>query len=520
MQIDMSNAQVMKDESGRPFIIVRDQAKKKRIHGIEAVKSHIIAARTVANIVRTSLGPRGLDKILLSPDGDITVTNDGATILGQMEISNNVAKLLVQLSKSQDDEIGDGTTGVVVLAGALLEQAADLIDKGIHPIRIADGFDKACEVAVAELDRISDVIPFSREKTQNLVNVARTSLGSKIVSKVQDQFAQIAVDAVLSVADLKRKDVDFELIKVDSKPGGSLEDSLLIKGVIVDKDFSHPQMPSEVRDAKLAILTCAFEPPKPKTKHKLDITTVEEFKRLQTYEQTKFTEMIEQIKATGANVVICQWGFDDEANHLLLQHKLPAVRWVGGPEIELIAIATNGRIVPRFEDLSAEKLGRAGVVREMSFGTTREKMLVIEECANPRAVTVFVRGSNKMIIDEAKRSLHDALCVVRNLVRDDRVVYGGGAAEIACSLAVEDAATKSPGLEQYAMRAFADALDSVPMALAENSGLSPIETLAAVKSRQVREGNSRLGVDCMGTGSNGKFLTGRLCHSLSPPVQG
>ncbi|KAK5078898.1 T-complex protein 1 subunit epsilon [Lithohypha guttulata] len=502
MQLDMSNAQVMKDEQGRPFIVVRDQGKKKRIAGTEAVKQHIVAARTVANIVKTSLGPRGLDKILISPDGDITITNDGATILGQMEISNHIAKLLVELSKSQDDEIGDGTTGVVVLAASLLEQAADLIDKGIHPIRIADGYDQACEVAVAHLDEISDEIPFTRENTTNLLKVAKTSLGSKIVSKAHDQFAQIAVDAVMSVADLERKDVDFELIKVDGKSGGALEDSLLVKGVIIDKDFSHPQMPDEVRDAKIAILTCAFEPPKPKTKHKLDITSVEEFKRLQQYERQKFEEMIQQIKDTGANLAICQWGFDDEANHLLLQNKLPAVRWVGGPEIELIAIATNGRIVPRFEDLSPEKLGKAGVVREMSFGTTREKMLVIEECANTRAVTVFVRGSNKMIIDEAKRSLHDALCVVRNLVRDNRVVYGGGAAEIACSLAIEDAAANNAGLEQYAMRAFADALDAVPMALAENSGLSPIEALAAVKSRQNNEKNSKLGIDCMQTGSN------------------
>lgn len=217
------------------------------------------------------------------------------------------------------------------------------------------------------------------------------------VSKSHDQFAKIAVDAVLSVADLQRKDVDFELIKVDGKVGGALEDSLLVKGVIVDKDFSHPQMPDEVQDAKLAILTCPFEPPKPKTKHKLDITSVEEFKKLQDYEKEKFTEMIDQLKESGANLVICQWGFDDEANHLLLQNKLPAVRWVGGPEIELIAIATNGRIVPRFEDLSADKLGTAGRVREMTFGTTREKMLVIEECANSRAVTVFIRGSNKMV---------------------------------------------------------------------------------------------------------------------------
>ena len=469
------------------------------------MKSHILAARTVSTIVKTSLGPRGLDKILISPDGDITVTNDGATILGQMEISNHIAKLLVSLSQSQDAEIGDGTTGVVVLAGALLEQASDLIDKGIHPIRIADGYDAACEIAVRELDSISDTIAFSRESTENLVKVAKTALGSKIVSKAHDLFANIAVDAVLSVADLDRKDVDFELIKVDTKVGGSLEDTTLVKGVIVDKDFSHPQMPSEVKDAKLAILTCAFEPPKPKTKHKLDITTVAEYNELQKYEQAKFTEMIKQIKDTGANVVICQWGFDDEANHLLLTNQLPAVRWVGGPEIELIAIATNGRIVPRFEDLTADKLGKAGVVREVSFGTTREKMLVIEDIPRSRAVTAFIRGSNKMIVDEAKRSLHDALCVVRNLVKDDRIVYGGGAAEIACSIAVEKAAFETESLEQYAMRAFSDALDAIPMALAENSGLSPIETLSALKARQGKgEGKGRLGVDCMLTGSNGQ----------------
>ncbi|KAF8604278.1 hypothetical protein BDV93DRAFT_537860 [Ceratobasidium sp. AG-I] len=488
------------DEYGRPFIIVREQAKKTRSHGIEAIKSHILAARTVANIVKTSLGPRGLDKIMISPDGEITVTNDGATILGQMEVEHQIARLLVQLSKSQDDEIGDGTTGVVVLAGALLEQSEALLDRGIHPIRIADGFEKACAVAVDHLDKISDQVEFSKDNTENLLKTAMTSLGSKIVSKAHQKFAQIAVDAVLSVADLQRRDVDFELIKVDGKLGGALEDTALVQGVVVDKDFSHPQMPRSVSDAKLAILTCPFEPPRPKTKHKLDITSVEEYKKLREYEKEKFNDMIKRVKDTGANLVICQWGFDDEANHLLMQNELPAVRWVGGPEIELIAIATNGRIVPRFEDLTADKLGTAGIVREVSFGTTRDKMLVIEECANSRAVTVFVRGSNKMIIDEAKRALHDAICVVRNLVVDNRVVYGGGAAEISCSVAVAKAADEIPSIEQYAMRAFASALDAIPLALAENSGLSPIETLAEVKSRQINEGVSAFGIDCNGKG--------------------
>ncbi|KAG9096099.1 T-complex protein 1 subunit epsilon [Ceratobasidium sp. 370] len=483
------------DEYGRPFIIVREQAKKTRSHGLEAIKtsvegtpcqSHILAARTVANIVKTSLGPRGLDKIMISPDGEITVTNDGATILGQMEVEHQIARLLVQLSKSQDDEIGDGTTGVVVLAGALLEQSEALLDRGIHPIRIADGFEKACAVAVDHLDKISDRVEFSKENTENLLKTAMTSLGSKIVSKAHQKFAQIAVDAVLSVADLQRRDVDFELIKVDGKLGGALEDTALVQGVVVDKDFSHPQMPRSVSNAKLAILTCPFEPPRPKTKHKLDITSVEEYKKLREYEKEKFNDMIKRVKDTGANLVICQWGFDDEANHLLMQNDLPAVRW-------LIAIATNGRIVPRFEDLTADKLGSAGIVREVSFGTTRDKMLVIEECANSRAVTVF-------IIDEAKRALHDAICVVRNLVVDNRVVYGGGAAEISCSVAVAKAADEIPSIEQYAMRAFASALDAVPLALAENSGLSPIETLAEVKSRQINEGMSAYGIDCNGRG--------------------
>lgn len=322
------------------------------------------------------------------------------------------------------------------------------------------------------------------------------------VSKCHEQFADIAVNAVLSVADLERKDVDFELIKVDGKLGGSLEDTLLVRGVVVDKDMSHPQMPREVHDAKIAILTCAFEPPRPKTKHKLDITSVEEYEKLKSYEREKFEHMIKQVKDSGANMVVCQWGFDDEANHLLLQNQLPAVRWVGGPEIELIAIATNGRIVPRFEDLAPEKLGHAGVVRELTFGTTKDRMLVIEECANTRAVTVFVRGGNKMIIDEAKRSLHDAMCAVRNLVRDNRVVYGGGAAEISCSLAISKVADEISTIEQYAMRAFADALDATPLALAENSGLPPIETLAEVKAQQATTGNHQLGVDCLYKGSN------------------
>ncbi|GFO30319.1 T-complex protein 1 subunit epsilon [Plakobranchus ocellatus] len=389
-----------------------------------------------------------------------------------------------------------------MLAGALLEQSEKLLDRGIHPIRISDGYEMAAKIATEKLDKISETFAVDLKEKEPLVQLAMTTLGSKIVNRCHRQMAEIAVDAIMSVADFDRKDVDFELIKVEGKVGGKLEDTMLVKGVVVDKDMSHPQMPKVVKDAKIAILTCPFEPPKPKTKHKLDVTSVEDYQKLREYEKEKFESMVQMVKETGANLVICQWGFDDEANHLLLQRELPAVRWVGGPEIELIAIATGGRIVPRFEELTQEKLGKAGIVRELSFGTTRERMLVIEDCHNSRAVTIFIRGGNKMIVEEAKRSIHDALCVIRNIVRDNRIVYGGGAPEIAASLAVQEAAESISTLEQYAVRSFAEALESVPLALAENSGLSPIHTLAEVKSRQVKEKNPFLGIDCLRKGTN------------------
>ncbi|XP_026883877.2 T-complex protein 1 subunit epsilon [Electrophorus electricus] len=490
------------DEYGRPFIIIKDQEKKSRLTGLDALKSHIMAAKAVATTLKTSLGPNGLDKMMVDKDGEVTVTNDGATILSMMDVDHQIAKLMVELSKSQDDEIGDGTTGVVVLAGALLEQAEQLLNRGIHPIRIADGYDQAARTAIEHLDKIGDSFLVDPSNTEPLIQTAMTTLGSKVINRCHRQMAQIAVNAILTVADMDRRDVDFELIKMEGKVGGKLEDTQLIKGVIVDKEFSHPQMPKVLKDTKIAILTCPFEPPKPKTKHKLDVTSVDDYKALQKYEKEKFQEMIQQVKQNGANLAICQWGFDDEANHLLLQNGLPAVRWVGGPEIELIAIATGGRIVPRFCELTPEKLGMAGLVRELCFGTTKDRMLVIEECKNSRAVTIFIRGGNKMIIEEAKRALHDALCVIRNLVRDNRIVYGGGASEIACALAVNEAAEKCPSLEQYAMRAFADALEVIPMALAENSGLNPIQTMTEVRARQVKENNSALGIDCLRLNTN------------------
>lgn len=483
------------DEFGRPFIIIKEQAQKKRLKGIEAYKSNIAAARTVANTIRTSLGPKGMDKMLVSPDGDVLVTNDGATILEKMEIAHPIARLLVELSHSQDNEIGDGTTGIVVLAGALLEQAQNLIDKGLHPLNITNGFEKACEIACQRLEEISEEVDINLNNHENLKLAAMTSLGSKVVSKNQRKLAEIAVNAVLSVADLERRDVNFELIKVLGKTGGGLDDTCLIDGVVIDKNFSHGQMPKEVKDAKICIITSPFEPPKPQTKHNINISTAKDYKKLYQTEQNFFYDMVKKVKDSGANVVLCQWGFDDEANHLLLQNELSAVRWVGGVDIELIALTTGGRIIPRFAEITPEKLGKSSSVRELSFGTTNEKMLVIES-SKSKSVTILVRGGNNMIVDEAKRSIHDSLCVVRNLIKCNKIVYGGGSPEIAASIAINRAADNITGVEQYAVRAFADALEQVPTVLADNSGLWPIEAVAEVKATQIKTDNPRIGVDC------------------------
>jgi len=390
---------------------------------------------------------------------------------------------LAELSASQDNEIGDGTTGVVVLAGAILDQAMKLLEKGIHPLKIADGFETACDIAVARLEEIQEELDISKNDYAKLRSCAKTALGSKVVSKCQEHYADLAVKAVLHVADMERRDVNFDLIKIVSKAGGSLEDSSFIDGIVIDKEFSHPQMQKINRDAKVCILTCPFEPPKPKTKHGLEIKSAADYERLIQMESNYFTDMVARVKDSGADVVLCQWGFDDEANHLLFQNGIPSVRWVGGVEIELLAIATGARIIPRFEEITAEKLGVAGSIEEKAFGTSGDKIILIKDCANSKAVTVMIRGGSRTICDEAKRCLHDAICVVRNMVKNRNVVGGGGATELACSIAVSKKADQIRGVEQYAVRAFAEALEEIPLTLAENSGYNPIEYVSTLREQ-------------------------------------
>ena len=454
------------------------------------------------------MGPKGMDKMLISQDGEVTVTNDGATIVENMNIEHPIAKLLVELSKSQDDEIGDGTTGVVVLAGALLEQAQKLLDKGLHPLQIIEGFDKGCEYAIENLDNIKKVVKFKENNYEDLKKAAKTALCSKVISKYQDKFADIAVNAIMAVADLARKDVNFDLIKIVGKVGGNLDETQLIEGIVLDKEMSHPQMPKKINDASICILNIPFEPPKPKSKYNIDIKTAEDYKKLYQTEQNYFKTMVENVKASGANFVICQWGFDDEANHLLMHNNLPAVRWVGGAEIEQIALATGGRIINNFSDIKKEKLGSARVIKEITVGTKNQKMIVIEDCPKKKAITILVRGGSSMIVDEAKRCLHDALCVVRNMLKDNKIVYGGGATEVSCALYVADKADNTASLDQYAIRAFAEALEVIPISLAENSGYNGIEYLANLKAKQKKENNPCYGVDCSKEGTMNMMTQG------------
>lgn len=481
------------DELGRAFEVPDSQ----QLAGSDVSAAHAHVLETIASLLATSLGPNGMDKVILSSDNEITMTNDGATILNGMEMTRNpVSQLVVELSNAQDEEIGDGTTSIVILASALLAQARVLIQKGIHPIKISEGYELAVRRACEYLESIGEP---AEDVRGFMIKAAKTSLGSKIVNKALDKFAEICTEAVLSVCDQERKDMDFDLIKIEKKIGLDLGDTALIKGVVINKEFSHPQMRKEVRNARIAILSCPFEPPKVKTKHNLLISTVEDYRNLEVYESRKFLEMIECVKKVGADVVVSQWGFDDEANSLLMDNDLPAIRWVGGSDLEAIALHTNGSIVARFEDLREEDLGR-GTVRELSLGTEDEKVIIIT--SESKAGTILIRGGTEMAMEEAKRCVRDALCAARNVLLDPRVVYGGGSSELAVSIFLQKESQKVRGEDAEALLAFSRALEEIPLNLAKNSGHDAMRYVAELKSMQCASGDYTLGVDCLGGGSN------------------
>lgn len=469
-------------------------SKDKNVFSI--IKRNINEVLNLSAILKTSFGPLGLDKVIKETSGNIIISNDGATILSKAKMKGEIRKMLAELSLSQDNEVGDGTTGAVILTGALLEQAEKLLDKGIHPIRIAEGFNYATDICMEFLLQQSQHLFGDLSDYSFLLSASMTAMNSKVINRSKKKLAEICAKAVLVVSDLSRKEVNLDLIKIEGKVGANLENSMLIKGNLLNKEWSHPQMPKNIEDARICIITHPLEPPKPKNKHEIEIENVRAFKELEKTEIEFFYSIVSQLKNSGANVLVCQWGFDDEGNHLLLRNKISAIRWVSGLEIELIAISCGAQIVPRFNEITSSTLGFCGRIREFCIGTEFDRYLIFEDCPSAKSVTILIRGGSEMIIEEAKRAIIDAMSVVRNLIRDSRIVTGGGSIEMACAIKISNEAENSIGLKHYVLSAYSEALKTIPYVLAENSGYDPIRSISSLEKEQRESMNFNLGINC------------------------
>ena len=475
---------------GIPVIILKEGTQRTR--GREAQLNNIMVAKVIAEAMRSSLGPRGMDKMLVDSFGDVTITSDGATILKEMDVEHPVAKMLVEIAKAQDAEVGDGTTSVVVLAGELLARAEELIEKEVHPTIIIDGYKKAAKKALEIYDNIG--IPVSPTDKEVLKKIAKTSMAAKIVSEDADYLAELTVDAVLRIAEQVngKWQVDLDNIKIEKKEGQSIRDTMIIEGVLLDKEVVHPGMPRIVHDAKIALLDCPLEIEKTEFDAKLHIESPEQMKAFMEQEEQMLKEMVEKIAAAGANVVLCQKGIDDMAQHFLARKGILAVRRIKRSDVEKIAKATGARIVTRIDELSEKDLGRAKLVEERRVG--EDKMVFIEKCENPKSITILVRGGTKRLVDEAERSLKDALNVVKDVVVENKIVAGGGAPEVEVALGLRDFAKSLAGKEQLAVEKFAEALEVIPMQLAENAGLDPIEIIVSLRARH-KKGEKWAGIN-------------------------
>jgi len=478
--------------TGQPVLILKEGTAQTR--GREAQRNNILAAKLVGEIVRTSLGPRGMDKMLVDSLGDVTVTNDGATILKEIDVQHPAAKAMVEISKATDNEVGDGTTSAVVLASALLEKAEELLDKDVHPTVIVDGYKKAAEKAKEILSSIAiKVDPKDREW---LNKIARTSMATKLVSSEGKYLATLVVDALLLVAEEQngKLKVDIDDVKVEKKPGGSITDSKLIQGIVLDKEVVHSGMPKRVTNAKIALLNCPLEIEKTEFDAKININNPEQIKMFLDEENRMLREMVEKIASTGANVVICQKGIDDIAQHYLAKAGILAVRRAKESDMTKLAKATGGRVVTSLEELSPSDLGYAELVEERRV--EEDKWVFVEGCKNPKAVTIFLRGGTQRIVDECERSVHDALCVVRDVMHKPYIVVGAGAPEAEVASKLFDWAQTLSGREQLAVQKFAEAVESIPLALAENAGMDPIDTLVELRARHSK-GEKTVGVNAL-----------------------
>src|SRR5881409_1875881 len=452
---------------GVPVLILKEGTG--RTTGKDAQRNNITAAKIVAETVRSTLGPRGMDKMLVSTIGDVTITNDGATIMKELDVQHPAAKMLVEVSKTQDNEVGDGTTTAVLLSGELLEKAEEILDK------------------------LS--IPITDKDDATLRQVAMTSMYSKGIVIAKEHFADIAVKAVKQVServDGKLK-ADIDLIKIVKKHGRGLEETELVKGIVIDKEISHAQMPKKIETAKVALLNAKLEIEKTEFDAKININNPDQMHLFIEEEEKMLKDMVAQIQKTGANVLFSEKGIDDVALHYLAKNGIAAVKNVSSGDLEKLSKATGGRIIASVKDLTKESLGDAKLVEEVKIG--EDKLIYVRDAKNPKAVTIVVRGGTEHVVDEAERSLHDALSVVRNDMEDGKIVAGGGAPEAEVAKRLREYAVKVGGREQLAIEGFANALEAVPTTLAENAGLDPIDVLVELRSKHEKAVNPWFGVD-------------------------
>ena len=483
----------MTNLTGQQVVVLSDKANRTR--GRDAQRMNIMAGRIVAEAVRTTLGPKGMDKMLVDTMGDVVITNDGATILTEMDIQHPSAKMMVEVAKTQDEEVGDGTTTAVVIAGELLKKSEDLLDQDIHPTVIARGYRIANDRAQEVLEELAEDV--SNDDKETLQKIAMTAMTGKSAERARESLAKLAVDAVTMVADEKdgKLVVDTDNIKMEKKQGGSIDDSELITGLIIDKERVHSGMPEDVKDAKIALVDAAIEIKETETDAEISITDPSKLKEFLDQEEGMLREMVDKIKASGANVLFCQKGIDDVAQHFLAKEGIFAARRVKKSDMEALARATGGKVVSSLKDLDEKDLGFAGSVEEKKIAG--DEMIFVTECKSPKAVSVLVRGGTEHVVDEVERALQDSIGGVAAALETGKIVAGGGAIEMEVVKALKAAAEKTGGREQLAITAFAEALEVIPKTLAENAGLDTIDQLVELRSKHEAAENKWIGLDVL-----------------------
>ena len=463
-----------------PVLVLKESALQQK--GRDAQKNNIAAAKLVADLVKTSLGPRGLDKMLVDSLGDVTITNDGATILKEIDAQHPAAKMMVEVSKTIDTEVGDGTTSSVVFAGALLEKAEKLLEKDVHSTVIVDGYQAASEKSLELLaDFAKSVKPDDQE---SLIKIAKTSMQSKLISEDSEPMSKLVVGAILKIAE-KNGDaysVDLDNLKVEKKSGASIQDTALIKGIVLDKEIVHSGMPTKIQNAKIALVNAALEVEKTEMSAEIRISDPTQMQMFLEEENRMLKEMVTKLHHAGTNVLICQKGIDDISQHYLAKHGILAVRRVKESDMTKLAKATGGRITTNLDDITEKDLGHADLVQQKKIET--DKWVFIEGCKNPHSVTILIRGGSQRVVDEVDRSIHDSLMVVKDVIETPSIVTGGGSAEAYLAGQLNEYADSFDGREQLAVKQYAEALESIPLTIAENAGMDPIDTIISLRAKQ------------------------------------